>query len=354
MLVQTAEAVQIRMRQALSRGRTRPRPPPSSEDSVPHLQEVCYERDVVASLSDNRPPSPSASTFEGRVGAVVPRTEVLRCGVCGSSQREPYYPHGDIVRCLGCGVLYVSPRPTRAALDDYYSRGGQAANRRRLAPRRKLWSRRLAAVRRHCPHGRLLDITVTEDDFGAAAREHFSFESITVSPARLGETDGDRGLERLGDGYDVITLWHVLERVREPAALLARCFQLLDDTGILVTTTSNLDHGGAFSIAFYLDALEFAFKAKVRSGSSRRVLRIPRQELRDPSESLRLTFFTLRTLQALMTRQGFEVLEAGPDGAALEPPTWRTRIEQHRDAWLHRMSGWAFGSALIAIGQKRS
>jgi SAM-dependent methyltransferase len=159
------------------------------------------------------------------------------------------------VRCEACGLVFVSPRPSRAALLGYYpadyhayqrptSRLFAALDRLNLRRRVRGYLRRLGGGRRvldvGCGDGALLEEFRRR---GAAVLAGVDF-SPEVAPG-AGTFDFFRGtLEEAPwpDGsFDLIVMHHVLEHVEEPLATLRRAHALLAAGGALVGQVPNVE-----------------------------------------------------------------------------------------------------------------
>lgn len=146
-------------------------------------------------------------------------------------------------------MVFVSPRPPDSGLSRYYAAGyydkpGEDSGGlgRRLG--RLFMIERVAKAARGGPPGRVLDIGCGEGTFLAAmARRGWDAWGIEVSPegaARAAARPGLRVLnKRLEDcelepaSFDLITLWHSIEHVSDPEALLRRAAALLKEGGSL-------------------------------------------------------------------------------------------------------------------------
>ncbi len=175
---------------------------------------------------------------------------VTRCDLCGGERIDPLFPRSRIVRCSGCGHVFDSPRPTQAAIRAFYSKAGKYDSWvRQEEARRGLWRHRTAIVRGLRSGGRLLDVGAGIGEFLAEARTWFQVEGTEVSSEAVREARERFGLELRhgaleevgfeGPGFDVVTLFHVLEHVTSPSATLERCRDLLAPGGLLVVAVPN-------------------------------------------------------------------------------------------------------------------
>lgn len=175
------------------------------------------------------------------------------CPLCGGSAfAEVYRARGySVARCAGCGLVR-----TLAVSDDgavsyppFDQREAASVRVLRLAAQ-QLTRERLSFVRRVRPGGRLLDFGCGSGAFARLAADD-GYDTVGVEPFSLGRpAEGPRlrllraPLEvarRTLGSFDVITLWQVLEHVRDPAALLRALLAHLAPGGALIVSVPNLE-----------------------------------------------------------------------------------------------------------------
>jgi 2-polyprenyl-3-methyl-5-hydroxy-6-metoxy-1,4-benzoquinol methylase len=230
------------------------------------------------------------------------------CPVCNSPDRTALYSQlrdrvffcapgtWNLYRCKGCGSGYLDPRPTREtiglAYSRYFTHTGQwrKSSRELNMPKQFLralsngyfnwrfgtdfrpasalgpWLARLSpgrranldATGRHLPKhsgGRtLLDVGCGNGnflEFAQAAGWHAegldqdskALEHCIRKGLRAYHGDISAVAAKSGP-FDVITLYHVIEHVHDPGALLQSCQQLLKPEGLLLIETPNVDSLG--------------------------------------------------------------------------------------------------------------
>jgi SAM-dependent methyltransferase len=164
-------------------------------------------------------------------------------------------------RCLNCRLVMANPIPSPAEITAYYSgsfdynkyaerkllKRWQGSHRwRRLRPKlagRHAATRRLLDV--GCGHGWFLR-AAAEDGWEATGQD---FPSAATRFARealgLSIIEGDFATVDLPtEHYDVVSLWHALEHMRDPSVVLARARTLLKPGGILIIAVPNVDSRG--------------------------------------------------------------------------------------------------------------
>jgi SAM-dependent methyltransferase len=178
--------------------------------------------------------------------------EFIPCNLCETNDAERLATQRGfpIVRCRGCGLVYVNPRPPADSLlslyADYHARnGGDEASWERLMSRIFRESVDLLnATRNGSRRPRLLDVGCGFGSFVAAMRERgWDADGVDPSPAvvaaaarkglpvRLGtleELRGERGI------YDAVTMFYVLEHLSDPMRALMKASHLLAPGGTLL------------------------------------------------------------------------------------------------------------------------
>ena len=249
--------------------------------------------------------------LEDNVSAPVSGEPTLEPGVCpmgcDPSRRTvlfdaPSDTSGEwysVKRCDVCDSVFLDPRPALGHLLKYYDSSYYGPNNTKFDPATEqlvatfVWWRGKVLRRFMPPGGRVLDVGCGRGNFMAvmAARgfEVYGTELSTLSATRAQSLFGDR--VQVGElqscsfepgTFDLITLWHVLEHVRDPRGDIARAVELLRPGGVLVLAQPNFDSLQAKlgrHVWFHLD--------------------VPRH----------LYHFSPRTLSALVTRCGLQPIK---------------------------------------------
>lgn len=201
-------------------------------------------------------------------------SEDPRCPVCGTPApvTRAFSPH-RLHHCPACDLRF---RPDLGPQwsEDYASAAEGYAQRNELELTGREAQRRLEARRRaewvagFLPSGALLEIGCAAGEFlDAAARRGFAVHGIEASPrlSALARTrygfEVDQGLAERGledePRYDVICMWHVLEHVLSPCALLRAAASALKPGGCLFLEVPNIGGAGARALGAAWPQLEF-------------------------------------------------------------------------------------------------
>jgi SAM-dependent methyltransferase len=160
-----------------------------------------------------------------------------------------------LVRCVRCGTERLDPMPPGEVLARAYATGYYGAGTRKFvgpvaAATRAFQAGRARLVARCARKGRILDIGCGNGNFLRDARERgFEVEGTELSAesAHRASPQGDLRVH-VGDvtelglppgHYTAVTLWHVLEHVRDAGATLREAHRLLRPGGWLFVSLPN-------------------------------------------------------------------------------------------------------------------
>jgi len=170
-----------------------------------------------------------------------------------------------LVQCPQCGLIRQNPHLSWESLKDYYPEDyspytkiieTERSTARRMDRRYGMW-KRLRALERFQPGGRLLDVGCGTGVFLGEAQRSGRWELMGVEPSPQAAAYAQEALgisvlaQRFGEAdlpaghFDAITMWNVLEHLDSPIRDLRRAYQLIRPGGWLVLAIPNVDGSGA-------------------------------------------------------------------------------------------------------------
>ena len=265
------------------------------------------------------------------------------CPVCGHSDyRIQYEP--DICKCRSCKTLFRNPRPVQSDIASSYNTGhtyNAWHHETNTKNWENLWNQRVQFVRRFKSGGRHIDIGAGDGTFLRKTKEA-GFSVIGTELSELGATFiHQTGIDvKLGqfteiklpeEKYDLITLWHILEHVPNPGAVMSRIRKIIAPDGILVVAVPNEDHPIWRNRLIYWNH------------------RTAFEPLSFGSE-IHLTHFQPRTLKRLLRLHQFRIVYFGVDDFYSNRSSLKRLKISFYEA-LARLTGWHPALAMVAVGR---
>jgi SAM-dependent methyltransferase len=239
------------------------------------------------------------------------------CSVCHSDLLLKIDAKWNFCRCDGCGFIFDSPRPSSDEIVAFYSQAGKYDSwLEEEASRERLWKRRLKKLLPYVTPGILLDIGTGIGQFLHVARPFFrevhgtevSESAVRVAKEKYGFDILHGAIDELSlapRSFDNISLFHVLEHVPDPGALIETCRTLLRPQGTLFIAVPNDVLAWTSSIKKFGKQLGFAPFEKFspalgisKAGSSREI---------------HLSHFTPSVLRQLLETRGFSMVAESID-----------------------------------------
>jgi SAM-dependent methyltransferase len=223
---------------------------------------------------DASPIAPHLEEFQKRGAPAIATESVSACPVCGAAQSAEFAKGYDyelqtcsnlwsFVRCANCGHVWLNPRPALSELGVIYPPAYYAYNYSGINPiarkaKALLDQRKMTKILRSCAKrpqtfldvgcgdGRFLKVL---EKLGVPRSGLYGLELDQHVVNRLrGEGYGGVFCERVEDaagipesGIDLATMFHVIEHVDNPSAVVRRVHQWLTPGGIFALETPNLD-----------------------------------------------------------------------------------------------------------------
>jgi len=233
----------------------------------------------------------------------------MRCNVCGSTSRKFLFAKRDykIWKCANCSFYFVYPIPTKKQLKNFYSnimfkRGEKYQYK--IVDNELIYSekqndvRKLKYVRKFIKSGKLLDVGCARGFFLFLTKNNFNVNGIEYSNSAvkiakqlgLNVKEGEI-FDIKNKNYDVITLWDVIEHVKNPDYLLKDVNHKLKRGKYLFLSTGDSD------------------------------TLIPKISLKNWSlmtPPMHLHFFSNKTIKKILEKNGFQILELKYLGKVIE------------------------------------
>jgi len=242
--------------------------------------------------------------------------ENVPCNLCGADDYDIIYPPryefakpeeiahtfrsssdemllDQLVRCRKCGLQYLNPRLRVDLILNGYSAGTDERFISQVAARERTFARYLDFIERIKPHkGHILDVGTAAGSFLGVARER-GWQVAGCEPSRWLSEWGSKhyGIQihagtifdmKLDDAsFDVVTLWDVIEHTPDAKATLLECHRVLKPDGVLLINYPDI---GSFVARLMGQKWVFLL-------------------------SVHLYYFTLETIQKLLSLTGFQTLK---------------------------------------------
>ncbi|MGO5065106.1 class I SAM-dependent methyltransferase [Clostridium sp. LCP25S3_F8] len=213
------------------------------------------------------------------------------------------------VKCNKCNTIYINPRPTSQMLSDFYanSRSMKYWNEV-LFPeteefrKEKLFKNRAQNIIKFCEkYGEnfrtIVDVGAGFGTFCDVIKENNTFENvIAVEPSTgLAKTCENKGIQTINESIEnvllenisVITSFEVIEHLFNPIEFVKECANVLPKNGLFIVTTPNME------------------------GFELSMLKTVSPNIGGPDH---LNYFTPSSLEYLLEKCGFEVLEVTTPG----------------------------------------
>ncbi|HPW37502.1 MAG TPA: class I SAM-dependent methyltransferase [Syntrophorhabdus sp.] len=239
---------------------------------------------------------------------------ISECNLCNCKDLEFFDPISNICRCSSCGYVFDNPRPDKKDLIAYYSKTTKYDSwLRKEKARDSLWKRRLQKMKKIRDGGSLLDIGAGIGQFLFHARTQYdvvmgtevSISAISIAKERYGIDliAGEVETLEIGRQFDCITIFHVLEHVYNPRAVIEKCRFLLNDHGCMVIAVPNELLSLESRVKFLLKKLGFK---RFRNVSP---LGLSKITLDGSLTEIHVSHFTPDVLKNMLEGSGFIVVE---------------------------------------------
>ena len=270
---------------------------------------------------------------------------VETCDLCGSKNIRDYFKPGDIVMCVDCRFLFVSPRPSLEDIQNSYSDDRFYDNWiSESKGRLKMWQKRYRQIRQYIGQSlNILDYSAGIGTFIKLAKldgqnvfgTELSASAKNISAKQYGlelfDTDYFFNSKYL-DYFDVVTAWHVVEHVISPKSLLENFYKVLKPGGWLFVATPNAKAKSLKNL-FFKQNMEETFP-KLKMG-----------------QEIHLSQFTAETLVRLLISVGFSIMKVGIDDYH-PTPNYKTILKHYLYLCIHGITRQNYSPTIFILVRK--
>jgi len=238
----------------------------------------------------------------------------VNCNLCGLNRTEIIQEAEEpfkVVKCKSCGLVYTNPQPGRKLIEEHYQKEYYKEWIEKQMERRiSMWKRRIKEIKEYKSNGNLLDVGCGIGTFLRLAKEEgFEIFGTEISDYACKyvkdnlKIDVFRGnLEEANFppvSFDVVTIWHTLEHLPNPKAILKEINRIIKKDGLLVIAAPNLNN-------FIMKFLYLIVKGK------KLVL------FSDQAKEWHFYHFSSQTITSMLKKTGFRVVKIDMDLAQIE------------------------------------
>jgi SAM-dependent methyltransferase len=250
--------------------------------------------------------------------------ELVPCLLCGESRTQVVASGSgaaQLVRCRNDGLVFLNPRPTPAALRDFHARFVRENNLELFdGYRREILRREAEAVKQRVAGGRLLDVgCATGTFFEFFPPDRWLLFGVDTSGLAVEHASGERRA-RVCQGtleeaqfppqfFDVVTILDTLYYAPDPMAELRESRRILKDDGWLAVEIPGL----AYTLVRAMGPICRLIDGQPSPGLA---------------NSRHLYHFSANTIQRLLARCGFRVVERVPEQASLRGGRLRRMVNR--------------------------
>ncbi|HEX5170239.1 MAG TPA: class I SAM-dependent methyltransferase [Cyclobacteriaceae bacterium] len=186
--------------------------------------------------------------------------EITKCPICDNQSLQLLHQAKDytatwqvfnILKCSNCELLITSPVPLENEIERFYrsesyishtSRARNLTDQLYLIARKFTLRHKLSLVTKYSSTGKLLDYGCGTGDFLRLA-EKKKWKAYGVEPSSTPIHNSATIVKNLSDlnidGFDIITLWHVLEHIQNPNEVLQQLRDKINKNGTIFIAVPN-------------------------------------------------------------------------------------------------------------------
>ena len=179
--------------------------------------------------------------------------DYTNCMLCGIDNTDLLFMKEGFrfVQCKGCNLVYVNPRLNDEKIDHLYVSGRFEYQFRNLFipsaayRKEKLYAERLKLIESYMPTGKLLDVGAAAGHFMETALERgWDAYGVELSPFGIEYAKNELKIKNIykmglleqkfdGDFFDAITMWDVIEHLKNPLDIVKEAYRILKPGGMI-------------------------------------------------------------------------------------------------------------------------
>lgn len=178
-------------------------------------------------------------------------TELRNCPICGSADADflLYKAGGHYVKCLGCSLVFTNPVFKDDDLKTYYESNHNIQSvvvEEDSAFYNTLYNTGLDVIKQHTTGLRVLDIGCSSGQFLRCASNRgydvagIEINEIEAEQARSSCFNVVNDVNELYGNFDAITMWDVLEHIKDGKTFIKSVLNRLNDGGVIFIQTPNV------------------------------------------------------------------------------------------------------------------
>jgi 2-polyprenyl-3-methyl-5-hydroxy-6-metoxy-1,4-benzoquinol methylase len=253
------------------------------------------------------------------------------CNICSNQRLNIIDKDHNLCQCENCKFVFSNPRPVLSEIVEFYSKSSQYGDWLcEIDSREILWKRRLDKLIKTTNSGTLIDIGAGIGQFLKYANSYFSKcfgtevsdVAITIAKERYNIELLRGSIEEIdfqNQRFDNISMFHVLEHVHNPKAVLELCHNLLNNDGAVIIAVPNEIDCWKSKLG-YIKKIKYLIRRKFRANTrieqntfSIGKWGIPKIVLDGSLSEIHLSYFTPQTLKLLLEECSFKIVDISLD-----------------------------------------
>lgn len=176
----------------------------------------------------------------------------MNCIICKKNSWKVLYK--KLKKCRSCGFVrandkYFNLNTSKLYSNKYFNEYEYTDYKKEEAALSKNFINRINKIRKYKTHGNLLEIGCAYGYFLKKSKIYFKVEGIDIDKEVTAIAHKESSVNiHTGDflrfnpkkKYDIICMFDVIEHLKKPEAYVKKCYELLNDDGIIVIETGDI------------------------------------------------------------------------------------------------------------------